>query len=147
MRERCKAIAAAATPPGYTIYYHKKLDGAACGKLPFGIEPHPRGDYWLLVPRPHTPKSLRVFLHECAHVHLGHCEPTTKSNAEVEAEADAWVKTRMIAGGVPTRARAHSHQWPRHQQDWWSELPDSIREEWKRRITDSWRAFVSAKRQ
>jgi hypothetical protein len=57
--ERYTAIAMLYVPEGVTIEYRKSLSGYATKNK-------------IMVPSPVTRKALYIFLHECAHVHLGH---------------------------------------------------------------------------
>ena len=66
MKARCVECALRHTPG--TVRYVKvrsSLSGTAV------LDP---GGHWIAAPKPVTRKALCVFLHECAHIALGHCE-------------------------------------------------------------------------
>jgi hypothetical protein len=88
--ERFKAIAANYVPEGYTIEYRKNLSG-----LHYGQRKH------ICAPRPVTRKSLYIFLHECAHAHLGHAHNGKTPRHVEEMEAEKWAHQKMRENGVP----------------------------------------------
>jgi hypothetical protein len=64
-------------------------------------------------PRPITRKALYIFLHECAHIHLGHCNGNKKPRHREEYEAEQWAHMIMRLEGVAVpksmtqRAKGH----------------------------------------
>ena len=76
-------------PRGYTVKYHKGLYGWHDGERKL-----------ILAPRPTTPSSLYIFLHECAHasLHMGSGMRSPKHVKEIEA--DQWARARMAEHGV-----------------------------------------------
>lgn len=91
MKRRCIAAALQHTPPKvHTLVIRKNLSGRA----------YPDGR--MAVPRPFTRKSLCIFLHECAHFHLGHCERNCRTPKHVrEYEAEHWAHEAMREAGIP----------------------------------------------
>jgi len=108
MKQRCIEVALKYTPSSVrNIHPRKNLTGRA----------------WhngMAVPRPFTRKSLYIFLHECAHIHLGHCELTEKGRRKSrkprhveEMEAEKWAHATMRLEGLAVprsmTARAKSY--------------------------------------
>jgi hypothetical protein len=87
--ERFEAIAASYIPPGYAIEYRKSLSGKHYG--------HSKR---ISAPRPVTRKALYIFLHECAHAHLGHSHNGRKPRHVEEMEAEQWAHAKMREHGV-----------------------------------------------
>jgi hypothetical protein len=87
---RFEAIAMKYVPEGYTISYRKSLSGRHSGRKKL-----------LQVPRPVTRKSLYIFLHECAHAHLGHGHNRRMVPRHVkEMEAEKWAHEKMRENAV-----------------------------------------------
>lgn len=100
--DRFMAIAERYTPEGYTIEYRKSLSGRHFGKRKL-----------IQAPRPVTRKALYMFLHECAHAHLGHsCNGKIPRHVK-EMQAEQWAHEKMREAGVSvprsmtTRAKAY----------------------------------------
>ena len=85
-----EAIAKRWLPRGYAVEYRKGL----CGM-------HYGGRALIKVPRPTTPESLYIFLHECAHayLHTGSGKRTPTHAGELEAEL--WAHAKMAEHGIP----------------------------------------------
>lgn len=98
MKRTCIAVAQACTPPGTEIHFRKALSGRAWTQ--------PRR---MDVPHPFTRRSLQVYLHECAHIWLGHDQKGKPRHVE-EMEAEQWSFAVMRAFGVaiPRRSRARA---------------------------------------
>ena len=92
MRLRCVETALANTPASVRVVrIRKTLSGRA-----YGADE-------IAVPRPITRRALHVFLHECAHVALGHVgggRGRQPRHVE-EFEAERWAFDRMRAAGIP----------------------------------------------
>lgn len=91
MREACVRVALANTPESLRcIRVRRTLSGRA-------YSPE-----WISVPRPFTRRALHIFLHECAHVVLGHVGPKTgrKPRHVEEYEAERWAFDRMREAGI-----------------------------------------------
>lgn len=88
--ERFLAIAERYKPKGYTIEYRKSLSGMHYGQ-----------SKRILAPRPTTRKALYIFLHECAHAHLGHAHNGKAPRHVEEMEAEKWAHEKMREAGVP----------------------------------------------
>ena len=72
-KRRCIAVALEHTPAQvHTILIRRSLSGRA----------YHNG--WMAAPKPFTRKALYMFLHECAHFHLGHCGPKRRKPRHVE---------------------------------------------------------------
>jgi hypothetical protein len=58
------------------------------------------GSKVLYVPKPESREALFIFLHECAHHHLGHCKPEYKEPLwRQEYEAEMWaIRTMRFEG-------------------------------------------------
>jgi hypothetical protein len=55
-----------------------------------------------MVPSPVTRKALYIFLHECAHVHLGHVAQGDRTPRHVEEmEAEKWAHAKMREHDIP----------------------------------------------
>lgn len=91
--ERFAAIARKYTPAGVTVSYRKSLSGRAWRDR---IE----------APRPVTRRALQIYLHECAHVLLGHCGNRSKPTHVKEWEAETWSFRVMREEGVPVPRKA-----------------------------------------
>jgi len=89
MAERCTAIADKWTPPGCIVWYRKDLSGRMG-----------HGGKVMWAPRPITRKSLYLFLHECAHYHLGHNGKSGKPRHREEYEAEKWAHEKMREAGI-----------------------------------------------
>ena len=87
--ERFEAIAMKHFPEGYTLEYRKSLSGMHYGK-----------SKRIMAPRPVTRKSLYIFLHECAHAHLGHAHNGNVPRHVEEMEAEKWAHDKMRESGV-----------------------------------------------
>ena len=58
------------------------------------------------MPRPDSRSALYVYLHECAHHHLGHCKPDYREPLWLqEYEAEQWAIATMRREGVPVPRR------------------------------------------
>ena len=90
MAEKCMAVALTNTPPGVIVQYRKSLSGWADHTEP------PR----MSAPRPVTRKALYIYLHECAHFHLGHDKRIKPRHVE-EMEAEKWAHAKMREAGIP----------------------------------------------
>ncbi len=88
--ERFMAIAMMYAPAGYTIKYRRSLSGLHRG-VSTVIE----------APRPVTRKALYIFLHECAHAHLGHAHNGKAPRHVEEMEAEKWAHEKMRENGIP----------------------------------------------
>jgi hypothetical protein len=88
--ERYQAIAERYKPEGYTFEYRKSLSGMQDGKQRL-----------IQTPRPTTRCALYVFLHECAHAHLGHSHNSKTPRHVEEMEAEKWAHEKMREAGVP----------------------------------------------
>lgn len=88
MRDRCLACAAAHTLPQWKITYRRSLSGKAWPAV---------GE--MIAPLPVTRKALYIYLHECAHIHLGHtgAKPSHVQEMEAEKQAHKW----MREAGIP----------------------------------------------
>lgn len=102
-KRRFRAVALAETPASVQyIQVRQSLTGWAAwdGKK-------------MCVPRPITRKALCIFLHECAHIHLGHNGHSGLPRHVEELQAEKWAFERMRAHGIPVprtmtkRAKAH----------------------------------------
>lgn len=87
--ERFEAIAMKHFPEGYTLEYRKSLSGRHNGKVKR-----------IIAPRPVTRKALYIFLHECAHAHLGHYDNGKAPRHVEEMEAEKWAHEKMRDSGV-----------------------------------------------
>jgi hypothetical protein len=83
------AIAQRYLPKGYRVEYRKALTGMHFGNRKL-----------IKAPRPTTPKSLYVFLHECAHGHLGHSHNGKTPRHTEEMEAERWAHAKMAENGI-----------------------------------------------
>lgn len=86
--EHCGEVARKYTPPGVTVKYRKSISGCAW-----------YGKKLMEVPRPVTPASLEVHLHESAHFHLEHYKRNKPTHLK-ECEAEEWALARMRDEGV-----------------------------------------------
>ena len=87
-RDRCIDVAMAETPAAIRyVVPRRSLTGRA-------YEDH------IEAPRPFTRKALYVYLHEVAHVALGHFHGRRPRHLE-EYEAEQWAHKRMRAHGIP----------------------------------------------
>jgi len=87
---RFTAIAEQCKPKGYTFEYRKSLSGLHYGQ-----------SKRIIAPRPVTRKALYIFLHECAHAHLGHAHNGKKPRHVEEMEAEKWAHDKMREHGMP----------------------------------------------
>lgn len=100
--EKFMAIAERHKPEGYTFEYRKSLSGMHYGKSKL-----------IKAPRPVTRKALYIFLHECAHAHLGHAHNGNFPRHVEEMQAEKWAHEKMREAGVSvhrsmtTRAKAY----------------------------------------
>jgi len=63
---------------------------------------HADGTRELYVPSPVCRESLFIYLHECGHMHLGHCKPTYKEPLwKQEWEAEQWAIAAMRRERLP----------------------------------------------
>lgn len=95
MKEACMQLALANTPATVElVVIRRRLSGAAdyCGKV-------------LIVPRPVTRRAVHVFLHELAHIVLGHFEGKYTADYQAEAAAERWATAKMRAAGIPVSRR------------------------------------------
>lgn len=93
MKERCKAIALANTPASVRRI---KIRRSLTGHASFDGEE-------MSVPRPFTRRALFMFLHECAHITLGH---KGRRHAYIEEyEAETWAIAKMRETGIPVPAK------------------------------------------
>lgn len=91
MRLACMRVALENTPATVElVVIRRRLGGAAdfCGRV-------------LVVPRPVTRRALHTFLHECAHIVLGHFRGTAGAAYKAEFEAERWAGATMRAAGIP----------------------------------------------
>lgn len=86
---RYEAIAMSYFPQGYTLEYRKSLSGLHYGQ-----------SKRIIAPRPVTRKALYIFLHECAHAHLGHAHNGNTPRHVEEMEAEQWAHAKMRESGV-----------------------------------------------
>jgi hypothetical protein len=91
-------IALSETPKDVRLTVPRRSLTGRTGKLP-------QGGYRLDVPRPFTRQALYVFLHECAHIVLGHCDSSSKSRHRQEYEAERFAHEAMRRHGVPVPRR------------------------------------------
>lgn len=113
-REQAKAryveIAAQETPPQVRVVVPRKSLTGLATRAPLAAG---GWTYIIAAPRPFTRKALYIYLHECAHIALGHLESRRKPRHREELEAELWAHERMRAHGVPVpsamteRARRH----------------------------------------
>jgi hypothetical protein len=87
--ERFEAIAKFYVPEGYTVEYRKSLSGTHWGQRKL-----------IQAPRPVTRKALYIFLHECAHAHLGHAHNGKAPRHVEEMEAEKWAHAKMREHGI-----------------------------------------------
>jgi hypothetical protein len=96
LRALCILIARSETPPEvFLVRLRSSLTGVA-SKLA-------SGRYVITAPRPVTRRSLYVFLHEIAHVRLGHLEQETRKRLKSwqrEQEAEDWARDTMRRYGI-----------------------------------------------
>jgi hypothetical protein len=123
-KRRCMAAALAATPESVQVVeVRRSLSGRAWRE---------DGGHKISAPRPITRSALHIYLHECAHVALGHCDenaPRIRA-ADRERAAEDWAFAKMRANGIAVprksqksardyvarkvrqgRAAAHRHAW------------------------------------
>ncbi len=86
---KLEGIAPLYIPEGYTVEYRKSLSGMHYGKRKL-----------IQAPRPITRKSLYIFLHECAHAHLGHSHNGKVPRHVEEMEAEQWAHAKMREHGI-----------------------------------------------
>jgi hypothetical protein len=95
LKSKIAAIVARRLPKGYKLVEHKEPYGHGSSQLTKRqkvIRCPPLVDRW----------ALAVFLHEVAHVVLGHLEKTDKTPKwEAEYDAEKWAFTIMQAEGIP----------------------------------------------
>lgn len=77
-------------PKGYTVEYRKGLTGMHYGSRRL-----------IKTPLPKTPKSLYIFLHECAHAYLHTGSGKNGKRHVQEMEAEQWAHERMARHGIP----------------------------------------------
>lgn len=99
MRQACIDAALANTPDSLrVIHIRRTLSGRAYSAQK------------IAVPRPFTRRALHVFLHECAHVALGHVGSSSPGRGgprhREEYEAEQWAFERMRAAGIPVPRKA-----------------------------------------
>ncbi len=87
--QRFEAVAMKYVPEGYTLAYRKSLSGRCRYRRKL-----------LEAPRPVTRKALYIFLHECAHAHLGHGNGRVPRHVR-EFEAERWAHEKMRESGIP----------------------------------------------
>lgn len=96
MRARCMAIACAETPASVRyVKVRRSLSGCA-----WAVDKHTAA---FAAPRPVTRRALYVFLHEVAHVVLGHIHGSDRKLKawQREQQAEDWARDRMRAHGMP----------------------------------------------
>jgi hypothetical protein len=93
----CEEVAELYVPEGYTIEYRKSLSGVHIGARKL-----------IKAPRPTTPDSLEVFLHECAHAHLKHDVGRKPRHVE-EMEAEQWAHAKMAKHGIAVSPERMAH--------------------------------------
>lgn len=92
--EKFMAIAELCKPEGYTFEYRKSLSGMHYGHRKL-----------IQAPRPITRKSLYIFLHECAHAHLGHAHNGKTPRHVEEMQAEQWAHAKMREHGIAVPRR------------------------------------------
>jgi hypothetical protein len=90
VRTDYEGIAMRYLPKGYTVEYRKSLTGMHYGNRKL-----------IKTPRPKTPKSLYIFLHECAHAYLHTGSGKNGKRHVQEMEAEQWAHERMARHGIP----------------------------------------------
>ena len=115
MKERCIAAAQAETHHSITeIRYRSSLTGRAWRN---GEE------YIIVVPRPHTRRALQIYLHEVAHVILGHCDSGRRVKAlrawQRERAAEDWSFAAMRRHGiaVPRKAQQRAKRYVEYKKE------------------------------
>jgi hypothetical protein len=88
--ERFYAIGMGCLPEGHTFAFRKALSGV-----------HWPERKHIEAPKPVTRKSLYIWLHECAHGHLGHNRSGKKPSHVIEYEAEQWAHEKMREHGIP----------------------------------------------
>jgi hypothetical protein len=84
------AIAMQHAPRSYRVEYRKSLSGRHFGNRML-----------IQAPRPTTPKSLYIFLHECAHAYLHTGSGKNGKRHVQEMEAEQWAHEKMAKHGIP----------------------------------------------
>jgi len=88
--DRFLAVAERYKPEGYTFVYRKSLSG-----MHYGVSKI------IHAPKPTTRKALYIFLHECAHAHLGHAHNGKAPRHVEEMEAEQWAHEKMRENDIP----------------------------------------------
>lgn len=83
-------IAVRYLPRGYAVEYRKSLSGRHFGDRRL-----------IQAPRPRTPKSLYIFLHECAHAYLRTGSGKRGKRHVQEMEANLWAEAKLTKHGIP----------------------------------------------
>lgn len=101
MRQLCMQTALANTPATVRVVrIRPTLSGSAYSTAEISV------------PRPVTRRALHIFLHECAHIVLGHVgdkinpKPSRKPRYIEEFEAEQWAFDRMREAGIPVPRRS-----------------------------------------
>ena len=84
------AIGMSHLPHGYRVEFRKALSGMHYGHRQM-----------IQAPRPTTPKSLYIFLHECAHAYLHTGSGANGKRHVKEMEAELWAHAKMAEHGIP----------------------------------------------
>lgn len=92
-KQRFVEIAIAETPPEVRLIFPRRSLSGRAGRLR-------TGGYVITAPRPFTRKALYIYLHECAHVALGHCDSSNLPRHRVEFEAERWAHAAMRKHGL-----------------------------------------------
>jgi len=93
MKLKCMECALLHTPDDLNVVFvRKSLSGRAAITSD--------GKKILHAPRPITRKSLYIFLHECAHLVLGHCKNNRVPSHRKEFEAERWAHMKMRECGI-----------------------------------------------
>lgn len=97
MKAKLVAIAKRYRPNGVSIKFRRDEY-----LTPAHAQQFADGSKVMYVPRPTTTAALYVYLHECAHHHLGHCKPDYREPLWLqEYEAEQWAIATMRREGVP----------------------------------------------
>jgi len=111
MKRRCVDAALRATPDTVIQFRPRTpLGGYACRVA----APDGTSGYEISAPRPFTRRALYVYLHECAHVILGHLDTAGDfCTADEEHEAERWAQDRMRAEGfaVPLKELRRAREY------------------------------------
>jgi hypothetical protein len=89
---RIASVALKYIPPNAEIRYSREAGGGGLSWID--------GRPLIEVPKPVCPRTLRVFLHECAHILL-HAKAGNKPSHIIEFEAESWTFETMRREGIP----------------------------------------------